>query len=331
MSDKNQTKVVVPKYVTALAASLGGLVEACALQPLDVAKTRLQLDKAGKYRGIMNCFTTIQKTEGTRALYKGLTPFVTHLTFKYALRLYSYEMYRDFLTNNGETKLTTGKQLFAGLMSGVTEAILIVTPFEVVKTRLQKQIGMDKALMKYKNPVHCAATIIREEGPSALLKGVVPTTVRQGSNQMLNFFSVGAFNEHVWGKKRGDGKQLALYQTVLSGSIGGALGPISNSPADVIKTRLQSQVTKPGQALKYTGFVNCFFTILREEGIQALYKGLSVRLARSAPGQAIMWTVIGRVTSTYEQMELAKLDKEETTASLGWSFLGQSGLRKETA
>ena len=34
-----------------VVGSLGGVTEACFLQPMDVIKTRLQLDKAGKYTG----------------------------------------------------------------------------------------------------------------------------------------------------------------------------------------------------------------------------------------------------------------------------------------
>jgi solute carrier family 25 citrate transporter 1 len=30
---------------------MGGVMEACFLQPIDVIKTRLQLDKVGKYKG----------------------------------------------------------------------------------------------------------------------------------------------------------------------------------------------------------------------------------------------------------------------------------------
>lgn len=47
-------------------------------------------------------------------------------------------------------KLSQGARLTAGLGAGVSEALLIVTPFEVVKTRLQQQKGMDKALLKYR-------------------------------------------------------------------------------------------------------------------------------------------------------------------------------------
>jgi len=34
---------------------MGGTIEACCLQPIDVIKTRLQLDKAGKYKGGSTC------------------------------------------------------------------------------------------------------------------------------------------------------------------------------------------------------------------------------------------------------------------------------------
>ena len=34
------------------AGSLGGTMEACFCQPIDTIKTRLQLDHAGKYKGI---------------------------------------------------------------------------------------------------------------------------------------------------------------------------------------------------------------------------------------------------------------------------------------
>jgi solute carrier family 25 (mitochondrial citrate transporter), member 1 len=77
----------VPPAVKGLAGSFGGMMEACFLQPIDVIKTRLQLDTTGKYKGIYHCGSSIAKEEGMRSLWKGLTPFATHLTLKYALRM----------------------------------------------------------------------------------------------------------------------------------------------------------------------------------------------------------------------------------------------------
>ena len=58
----------------AISGSLGGIMEASCLQPIDVIKTRLQLDRSGNYKGILHCGATISRTEGVRALWKGLTP-----------------------------------------------------------------------------------------------------------------------------------------------------------------------------------------------------------------------------------------------------------------
>ncbi|CAH0515770.1 unnamed protein product [Peronospora belbahrii] len=80
---KNRT---VPVYVKMMAGMAGGVAEACILQPLDVTKTRMQLDRLGQYNGMMHCGKTIYKTEGGLALYKGLSPFVTNMVLKYALR-----------------------------------------------------------------------------------------------------------------------------------------------------------------------------------------------------------------------------------------------------
>ena len=45
------TVVAVSPAVRAIAGSVGGVVEACLLQPVDVVKTRMQLAQRGEYRG----------------------------------------------------------------------------------------------------------------------------------------------------------------------------------------------------------------------------------------------------------------------------------------
>ena len=46
-------------------------------------------------------------------------------------------------------KLTEARRLLAGFCAGITEALIIVTPFEVVKIKLQQQRGMRKEDMRY--------------------------------------------------------------------------------------------------------------------------------------------------------------------------------------
>lgn len=128
----------------------------------------------------------------------------------------------------------------AGLSAGLVEAVIIVTPFEVVKTRLQKQHGLLN--LHYRGPVHAAATIVREEGVLALWKGCAPTMVRQGTNQACNFMTYAAISKYAWGRQEGDGKKAEVWQTFLAGLVAGAVGPCLNCPMDVVKTRLMAQV-----------------------------------------------------------------------------------------
>lgn len=291
----------VPPHVKIFAGMAGGVTEACILQPLDVTKTRLQLDKVGKYRGMVHCGKTIVKEEGSGALYKGLTPFVTHLTLKYALRFGAFQWFKELLNGNQGQKASNGTNFMAGLMTGCLESVLIVTPFEVVKTRLQQEVGQGR----YSGPIDCARKVMSNEGLTALWKGNIPTMVRQGSNQAFNFMAFAWLNSNIWLKEEGDGQRLEVWKTVVNGLVAGSLGPCLNCPMDVIKTRLMAQETIPGKEPKYRGFVHAFRLIAKEEGTSALWKGLIPRLTRLAPGQAITWTVVMRVTALFEENEEA--------------------------
>ena len=120
----------IPPYMKAVSGSMGGIVEACCLQPIDVIKTRLQLDRTGAYRGIAHCGTTISKTEGVRALWKGLTPFATHLTLKYALRMGSNAVFLSVFKDSNTGAISHRGRIMSGFGAGVLEALVIVTPFE---------------------------------------------------------------------------------------------------------------------------------------------------------------------------------------------------------
>lgn len=132
MAKQNSTnKKTIPPYMKAISGSLGGIVEASCLQPIDVIKTRLQLDRSGSYKGIVHCGSTTIQNEGVRALWKGLTPFATHLTLKYALRMGSNAVLQGAFKNSETGKLSPQGRVMAGFGAGVLEALVIVTPFEV--------------------------------------------------------------------------------------------------------------------------------------------------------------------------------------------------------
>jgi len=237
----------------------------------------------------------IVQREGFLSLYKGLTAVWTGIVPKMAVRFVAFEQYREWgtawNTSNGDAYFSpTAITFTAGLFSGLTEAILVVTPAEVCKIRMQSQYHsmMDPAQMqkrKYTNVVQTAGLIVKEEGLGALYKGVVPTMLRQGCNQAANFTAYNLIKKQVceWQHSQ----DLLHWQALLIGGVSGGLGPICNNPLDVVKTRLQKQVVHPGKTPKYTGLLQACTVISREEGIASLWKGITPRLMRICPGQAI--------------------------------------------
>eukprot|EP00850_Spirogloea_muscicola_P019702 SM000197S05445 [mRNA] locus=s197:32558:36489:+ [translate_table: standard] len=298
---QQERRPVSSPALKALSGSLGGIVEACCLQPIDVIKTRLQLDHARQYKGIVHCGRSIVAEEGVAALWKGLTPFATHLTLKYALRMGTNAVFQSLLRDRATGDLGSGRRLVAGFGAGVVEALVIVTPFEVVKIRLQQQRGLAVDQLKYRGPVHAVGTIVREEGLRGLWSGAAPTVLRNGTNQAVMFTTKNFFDTVVWGKREGDGRTLQPHESIISGFVAGFAGPCATGPFDVVKTRLMAQDRSPGVELRYRGLFHALTRIAAEEGILALWKGLLPRLMRIPPGQAIVWAVADQVTGFYER------------------------------
>ena len=139
----------------------------------------------GKSRGFIATGASIVAKESPLGLYKGLGAVVTGIVPKMAIRFASFEAYKDLLAD-GNGRTSASGVFLAGLGAGVTEAVAVVCPMEVVKIRLQAQVhSMTDPLdiPKYRNAAHALFLILREEGPRTLYRGVALTALRQSTNQ----------------------------------------------------------------------------------------------------------------------------------------------------
>ncbi|KAI7881852.1 mitochondrial carrier [Lichtheimia hyalospora FSU 10163] len=280
-----------------VAGGSAGLMEACTCHPLDTVKVRMQLSRNHntKKLGFFGVGTKIVRNESFWALYKGLGAVVAGIVPKMAVRFSSFEMYKSWMADANGKVSTTGV-FFAGLAAGTTEAVAVVCPADLVKIRLQSQrhsLADPLEIPKYRSAPHALFTIIKEEGFGALYKGVGLTALRQATNQAANFT---AYQElkHL-GKKIQKVEELPSYQTLVIGGISGAMGPLSNAPIDTIKTRIQKSTKLTGSGWERVKFVSS--EIYNKEGFRAFYKGLTPRVLRVAPGQAVTFVVYEKVKS----------------------------------
>uniref|UniRef100_A0A7S3Z9W2 Mitochondrial carrier protein n=1 Tax=Lotharella globosa TaxID=91324 RepID=A0A7S3Z9W2_9EUKA len=324
------------RWARPLAGSASALVEIAALQPLDVVKTRSQLGYKVKKpmlgSKLVGLPFQVAKEEGSRALYKGMGPLMSQQSIKYATRHGMFQAARNLLWGSPEARGVPAPahiNLLSGLLAGMTESVVVTTPFEVVKIRLQKEKGFGKVRP---STIQTAINIVSQEGIAALWKGVVPTMLRGGTNQACNFYAATAINQHVWGRREGDGKQIAVWKSMTTGFIAGCIGPTLNNPLDVAKTRLMAQEgssssvrrqpamtygLRPQGACahhqlartlststaepKYTGMIDCIRKVAANEGLPALWSGIAPRLIRTGLGQAISWTIVTRVMAHVEK------------------------------
>ncbi|KAL9273014.1 Mitochondrial uncoupling protein 1-like protein [Drosera capensis] len=158
-------------------------------------------------------------------------------------------------------------------------------PLDTAKVRLQLQKkvveGDGMGLPKYRGMLGTVATIAREEGLSSLWKGVVPGLHRQclfgglriGLYEPVKTFYVG--KDHV-----GD---VPLSKKILAALTTGAVGIMIANPTDLVKVRLQAEgKLPPGVPRRYSGALNAYATIAKQEGFAALWTGVGPNIARNA-------------------------------------------------
>jgi hypothetical protein len=257
----NNDNVNYNKKVKLMSSMIAGATEAICMQPLDTIKV---LKQSNQYNGLFNTINN----QGISRFYKGLSPFIFQRSFTFLLRFGAFDKLKD--PNNHYLG-----NLRAGIIAGAIESTF-TTPFELVKTNLQTS--------QNKNPISTMKNIFQTNGFKGMYRGYLSTCARQCINQGSNF----TIYHEIRKKIIKENETPNIFKIAMAGMISGSVGPLLNNPFDVVKTRFMN----PTYNKKYTNIPNTLITILKEEGIGSLYKGMGLRMIRVGGGQAITFTVI---------------------------------------
>lgn len=271
-----------------VAGGCAGFVEVSIMHPLDLVKTRFQIQRGpedpNRYSSIADCFRKMYRQEGALSFYKGILPPILAETPKRATKFFTFEQYKSVLAHADFIPVPIALSL-AGLASGLTEAI-VINPFEVVKVRLQAERTTFK---DQPSTILTAKEIIAKDGfgLKGLNKGLTATLGRHG---VFNMFYFGIYHNVKSIVPEYEDPKTDFLRRFAIGLVAGTLSSCFNIPFDVAKSRIQGPQPIAGQ-IKYR---SCFQTILlvyKEEGFFALYKGLLPKVLRLGPGGAIMLLV----------------------------------------
>jgi len=161
--------------------------------------------------------------------------------------------------------------MLTGCCAGATESI-VVTPFELVKIRLQDKTST------YAGPLDVVKKVVRQDGVLGLYSGMESTFWRHwwwNGGYFGSIFQVKAL------LPKATSKSQEMTNNLIAGTIGGFVGTVINTPFDVVKSRLQA---RPTGEWTYPAL----FRIAREEGFGALYKGFAPKVLRLAPGGGVL-------------------------------------------
>lgn len=170
-------------------------------------------------------------------------------------------------------------QTFAASAIAASTAEIVSLPLDTAKVRLQLQ--PKSSAPKYKGLFGTCLTVGREEGISALWKGLGPGLHRQ---VLFGGLRIGLYEPvkslYVGKDYKGD---ISLGTKILAGLTTGALGIAIASPTDLVKVRMQSEgKLPPGMPKKYSSAFAAYGIIAKQEGVLALWTGLGPNMARNA-------------------------------------------------
>ncbi|KAI1078866.1 mitochondrial 2-oxodicarboxylate carrier 1 [Whalleya microplaca] len=283
------------------AGAVAGVSEILTMYPLDVVKTRVQLQTgkatgADSYNGMLDCFQKIVRNEGFSRLYRGITAPILMEAPKRATKFAANDEWGKFYRNVfGAEKMNQSLSILTGASAGATESFVVV-PFELVKIRLQ-----DKASAgKYTGMLDVVAKTVKNEGLLAMYNGLESTLWRHilwNAGYFGCIFQVRALLPPA------ESRQGQITNDLISGSIGGTVGTIINTPMDVVKSRIQNSPKVPGQVPKYNWAWGACATVMKEEGFGALYKGFLPKVLRLGPGGGILLVVFTGVMDFFRSMK----------------------------
>ncbi|AGO11360.1 AaceriACR109Wp [[Ashbya] aceris (nom. inval.)] len=268
------------------AGAVAGVSEILVMYPLDVVKTRMQLQVQGgagpHYTGVVDCLKQIVAREGVGRLYKGISsPILMEApkrATKFACNDEFQKLYKQVF---GVDKLSQPLSMLAGASAGCVEAFVVV-PFELVKIRLQDVSS------SYKGPLDVVRKIVAREGVLAMYNGLESTLWRHA---LWNGGYFGIIFQTRAMLPQAHNKTQRITNDLIAGSIGGSIGCTLSTPFDVVKSRIQNTAVVAGVERKYNWSLPSIITIYKEEGFRALYKGFVPKVLRLGPGGGILLVV----------------------------------------
>ncbi|XP_041121920.1 mitochondrial basic amino acids transporter-like isoform X2 [Polyodon spathula] len=190
-----------------LAGSAAGTVQCIICCPMELAKTRMQMQGTGEYKSkrkhyknSLDCLVRIYRKEGVRGINRGMLTTLARETPAFGFYFLTYDCLTRSLGCEPEDPYMIPKLLFAGGMSGIM-CWLSTYPVDVIKSRLQADgVG---GVPQYNGILDCVQQSYRKEGWRVFTRGLTSTLLRAFPVNAATFATVTLFLMYMRGEGEG--------------------------------------------------------------------------------------------------------------------------------
>ncbi|KAJ7958762.1 adenine nucleotide transporter BT1, chloroplastic/mitochondrial-like [Quillaja saponaria] len=273
---KLKIKVKNPSLRRLISGAIAGAVSRTAVAPLETIRTHLMVGSSGN--STTEVFHDIMKTDGWKGLFRGNLVNVIRVAPSKAIELFAYDTVNKNLSPKpGEQpKLHIPASFVAGACAGVS-ATLCTYPLELLKTRLTVQRGV------YDGLLDAFFKILREEGPAELYRGLAPSLIGVIPYSATNYFAYDTLRKAY--RKIFKQEKIGNIETLLIGSAAGAISSSATFPLEVARKHMQVGALSGRQV--YKNVIHALASILEQEGVQGLYRGLGPSCIKLMPAAGI--------------------------------------------
>jgi solute carrier family 25 (mitochondrial citrate transporter), member 1 len=260
--------------------------------PTEYIKTRKQ--QLSTPVSPLRLLITTVKTHGVGVLYSGAGVFCLSNASKAGVRFLTFDSIRQKLPTDPKTgKPTSLSNMLAGVAAGVAESVTVVTPGESIKTKIV-QDGVGSPLVR--STGDALREMIFTDGIRGFYRGIVPVTLKQGSNALVRFTSYNAIHDLI---------EPFLTKSATAPVAGAAAGIITvyaTMPFDTIKTHMQSTQS---DGVRRGTFETVAVTV-QTSGIRGLWKGTTPRLIRLSVSGALSFSIYEAVSGMLQRQDRNK-------------------------
>ncbi|KAK5012451.1 mitochondrial carrier domain-containing protein [Cryomyces antarcticus] len=273
------------------------------LTPVDVVKTRIQLDPVTYNRGLIGGFRQVIANEGAGALLTGAGPTFAGYFLQGAFKFGGYEFFKQQCINQVGYEAASNNRTAVYLASAAAAeffADIALCPLEATRIRLVSEPTFANGLLGG------FSKIAKTEGFSGFYSGFGPILFKQVPYTMAKFVVYEKAAEVAFSYMDKSTMSSGMQTTVNLGCglIAGFAAALVSQPADTMLSKINKTKGLPGE-----GTTSRLIKIAKELGLRGSYTGIGARLfmvGTLTAGQFAIYGDIKRYSGAVGGIELAK-------------------------